>query len=298
MRWRFLLAAIAVAVVVAPNAQATLYAATVRSQVAPGSTGLAGNLYTVNPESGVSTLVGPIRVEGTTPIGVTGLAVHPASGVMYGVTALASPNHPRSLVTIDPGTGTARLVGSLGAVGSDIAFDNRGNLFVWLRETRQAGIIDLGTGTAIPLGTPGPPGPTGGFAIDTRGTAYVAATGASGTLDRVDTNTGAITSGPSLAQAPYPAGINSLAVSADGTIFGVNTNLGSPASTVLVKIDAATGVVTRVGALPNDTDALAFAESASAFASLRTPGTVLLVAGILAVVAAIAFVALGNRRTQ
>src|SRR5262245_27642449 len=79
----------------------TLYAASVRSGL--GAEGpIAGNLYTVNLANGTATLVGAIRLGGSKPIGVTGMAVHPKSGVIYGITSEQSPNAPRALVTIDP----------------------------------------------------------------------------------------------------------------------------------------------------------------------------------------------------
>src|SRR5678815_2176378 len=100
----------------------TLYAASVRTGVvAQGEAPIAGNLYTINLANGTATLVGAIRLPGSKPIGVTGMAAHPNTGMLYGITSEQSPNHPRALVTIDAKTGTAALVGDLGVTGSDIA---------------------------------------------------------------------------------------------------------------------------------------------------------------------------------
>src|SRR5512140_820859 len=76
----------------------TLYAAT-------GSNGAAGKLYTVDPATAASTLVGSTTI-GASAIGLTGLAFHPVTGFLYGATSNATgvPN-PRSLVTINPTTG-------------------------------------------------------------------------------------------------------------------------------------------------------------------------------------------------
>jgi hypothetical protein len=235
-----------------------LYAASVRGPAADGTHLIAGNLYTIDPASGVATLVGGLRTRAAQPISVTGLGDHPKTGVLYGITTDSSPNHRRTLVTIDPTTAEANVVGRLGASGSDIAFDREGRLYVWIRSTSQIGTIDLESGQATAIGTPGPANETGGIAIDPAGRILLAGSGASGTLDNVDAHTGAITKGPQLHGAPFAAGINSLTFSPTGALLAVNTNLGSPAITALVSIDPATGAITPVAPLPPDTDALVY----------------------------------------
>jgi sugar lactone lactonase YvrE len=242
------------------SAADTLYMASIRSPIG-GDPNVVGNLYIVDPGSGAAKVVAPLRVGGTMPVGVTGLAFHPVDGTLYGVTALLSPNYPHYLLRIDPVTGNATAIGDLGAAGSDISFDKDGRLLVWMRESRQLGVVNLATGVAAPLGPIGPPDTVGGLTLDSRGTAYLAATGATGSLDTVDTKTGLITKGVPLKGAPYPNGINSLTISRDDEIYAVNTNMGNPASTLLVRIDARTGAITKVGPLPSDSDALAFRRS-------------------------------------
>lgn len=282
----------------AAAAAETLYAASVRIPINEGSSNVAGNLYLVDPATAAYKLIAPIRVAGTMPIGVTGLAIHPRTGVLYGITALVSPNYPRSLVTIDPASGEAVAIGNLGAAGSDIGFNAAGTLFVWLRETQQLGTVDLRTGIATPRGAVGSPGTTGGLGVDPRGQVYVAATGATGTLDRVDIATGSITRGPALTGAPHPSGINSAAVSAAGDVFAVNTNTGVPASTILVRFDPATGVVTKVGALPNDTDALAFALAGGGEAGVFSPTAKAILSGLLILIGIAAVVFVVSRRNR
>jgi hypothetical protein len=235
----------------------TLYAASVRSAVS-GDAPIAGNLYTVNLANGTASLVGAIRLPGSKPIGVTGMAVHPSSGVLYGITSEQSPNSPRSLVTIDPTSGAASLVGDLGRNGSDIAFDAKGTLYVWLPVTSQLGTVDISNATVTPIGRPGPAGSPAGIAIDPNGMVYVTSKGASGTLDNVDLVTGALQIGPPLTGAPFSTQINSMSFSPSGLLLAVNSNGGSPANTRLVTINTATGAVATIGALPDDTDALAF----------------------------------------
>jgi DNA-binding beta-propeller fold protein YncE len=235
----------------------TLYAASVRSAVS-GDAPIAGNLYTVNLANGTASLVGAIRLPGSKPIGVTGMAVHPSSGVLYGITSEQSPNSPRSLVTIDPTSGAAAVVGDLGAAGSDIAFDPKGTLYAWLPSTSQIGTVNLSNATVTPIGKPGPAGSPAGITIDPSGMVYVTSKGASGTLDNVDLATGSLQVGPQLSGAPFSTQINSMSFSPSGLLLAVNSNGGAPANTRLVTINTATGVVATIGPLPDDTDALAF----------------------------------------
>ena len=265
---------------VAALASETLYLASVRSPINADATKVVGSLYTVDPATGAAKLIAPLRIAGKSPIGVTGLAFHPTTGVLYGVTALLSPNYPHFLVTIDPASGDASAIGDLGTAGSDISFGTDATMFVWMRLSRQLGRVDLATGAVTPLGPVGPPDTVGGLAIDSRGRAYVAATGATGTLDTVDTATGVITKGPALTGAPYPNGINSLTISRADELFAVNTNMGNPALTVLVRIDPQTGVVKQVGPLPNDSDALTFSRSGGDTRPFIAVPTVLTLLGI------------------
>jgi hypothetical protein len=235
----------------------TLYAASVRSGITPDAP-IAGNLYVVNLANGTASLVGAIRLPGSKPIGVTGMAIHPSTGVLYGITSEQSPNSPRSLVTIDQTSGAASLVGDLGAAGSDIAFDSKGTLFVWLPGTSQLGTVNTSNAAVSPIGKPGTPGSPAGIAIDPNGMVYVTSKGATGTLDNVDLATGSLQVGPPLSGAPFETQINSMSFSPSGLLLAVNSNGGSPANTRLVTINTASGAVTTIGALPDDTDALAF----------------------------------------
>ena len=281
-------------VATAPLAQ-TLYATSLRTFASGGSDKVVGNLYTINLATATGTLVAPIRMHGDTAVGITGLATHPATGVLYGITSAQSPVNPGSLVTIDPATGRAELVAPLGAPGSDIAFDNDGHLYVWLPGSRQLGEVDLATAAVRAIGPPGPSGTTGGIAIDDKGQAFVTPVGAVGQLDRVDTKTGVITPGPTLVGAPFPGGINAMTFSPSGLLLALNTNAGSPASVRLVAINTATGVVSAIGSLPDDSDGIAFAGNgprsigaALATISGRTLALLSLVLGLVIALAGVA----------
>jgi sugar lactone lactonase YvrE len=236
----------------------TLYAVTVRTFSDPGYTGVEGNIYVVDPGNAALNLVTSLHV-GDTPVGLDGLAIHPKTGVFYGITAPTSKVIPESLVSVDPGTGAVALIGRLGHAGSDIAFDPDGTLYIWLADSRQLGTVNLDTGAATPRGQPLTEGAAkGGLALIGGGRALIAATGGTGTLDLVDLVTGKITTGPTLTGAPFPDLVNGLAYSPQGVLYAVNTNFGGTSRADLVMIEERTGKVTKVGPLPNDTDALAF----------------------------------------
>ena len=124
---------------------------------ANGADGTLSNLYILNAATGaVSSTVGPIG------FGVTGLAFHPTTGELYGVTTVEnSPPQPQpSLIRINPSTGAGTLIGPLGPVGclvppanstkpvTDITFRADGTLFGWSRCTDDLVTINLATGLA------------------------------------------------------------------------------------------------------------------------------------------------------
>jgi hypothetical protein len=286
------------ALAAAPVTAQTLYAASVRAPTGGDADTIAGSLYAVRLSSGSATFVAPLRLNGTTPIGLTGLAVHPATGLFYGITSPLANELPQSLVTLDPQSGNAKLIGNLRFSGSDIAFNRAGILFTWLPATRQLGIVNLETGAVTPIGTAGPPGTPAGLAIDDEGVAYIAPKGAGGTIDTIDVGTGTIKAGPALSGAPFDNAINSMTFSPSGLLLAVNSNGGVPAETRLVTINTATGVVSNIGHLPNDTDALTFAGSNAR----GTPGIefsgqsiALIVLGVIALILGLVGFLVGRR---
>lgn len=241
----------------------TLYAVSVRTYSDPSYKRLEGNLYRVDPASAVTTLVAPLRLDGRESIGLDGLAIDPKSGEAFGITAATKGPVPHSLVRLDSATGTVSLIGNLGVYGSDISFDAEGTLYIWLPGTSQIGSVDLKSGTVTAVGAPSSATATqGGIGAISSGVVLIAASGGKGTLDRIDLKTGAITAGVPLKGARYPELVTGLTESPDGTLFGVNTNGGTPALADLVKIDRGTGQVTDIGPLPNDTNAIAFGPAA------------------------------------
>src|SRR5258708_23603488 len=159
------------ALVVLPGVAAaqTMYAASLRSFANAGGQIVVGNLFSINLANGATTLLAPTRLEDGIAVGITGLAVHPSTGVFYGITSGESPEHPHSLVQIDPKTGRATLVGVLKARGSDISFGPGGTLYIWIPASRQLGTVNLATGEVTPLGAPGPQTTAGRLAVAHKG---------------------------------------------------------------------------------------------------------------------------------
>jgi hypothetical protein len=300
MAWRallvFLLACAFPAQAQGPH---TLYAASSRIHAASEPGAIVGNLYTINLSNGTATLVGAVRLPDAKPIAITGLSVHPVSGVFYGVTSPQSPNAPRALVVVDPVTANATLVGELTAAVSDITFDSAGALYGWIPATSQIGMINVANGSVATLGRPSASSTPAGIAIDANNVAFLTRTGATGTLDTVDLHTGDVKTGPALTGAPFPSVINSMSFSPSGLLLAVNSNAGAPASTRLVAINTATGAISVISALPDDTDALTFNRSGRTIAptlSTMSPGARVVIAVISTVLLVLAGLLLLRRK--
>jgi hypothetical protein len=246
-----------------------------------------GELYVVDPSTAKSHLVGTIRLGGTVPIAMDGLAVSPKTGVLYGITSRTSKSP--SLVTIDPRTGIARMIGPLGVAGTDINFDFNGNLYVWLVDGNRLGSIDLMTGKVTPIGRESPyKGGGGGLAINAQGRAVVAAGPKEGGLQEVDTSSGLTVGGLALTDSSVLNAITALTLSPSGVLLAVNSVKGGRLSRELVTIDTETGNVTRIGALPDEIDAIAFADGPQPRSSkLPLLGVMLAVLALLYLAAAI-----------
>jgi hypothetical protein len=297
--WFPAIVALATLLLSLPAAAQTLFVATMRGQPASGAaSGIVSGLYTVNLATGTATFAAPLRVGGMRPVGVTGLAVHPGTGTFYGITSLLSPNNPRSLVVINPGTGDASVIGELTQAGSDIVFDAQGTLYMWIPATHQVATINLNNAAVTPLGRPGNQEALGGLAVDSQGVAFVTPTGANGTLDTVDLKSGAFKTGPSLTGAPFPGAITAMTFTPSGLLLAVNSNVGSPAQARLVTINTASGHISTIGTLPDDSDALTFAPASRDIAQIlatMSGRTMALLALILGLVLALIGVALIKR---
>ena len=96
--------------------------------------GNLSSLYTVDPLTAQGTLIGQVLIDGVTPVAVTGLAMQPGTGILFGVSGNEySPS--RQLFTINTLTGFATSLGTIGTLSShnasDITFAADGTLFGW-----------------------------------------------------------------------------------------------------------------------------------------------------------------------
>ncbi|MCX6953872.1 MAG: immunoglobulin domain-containing protein [Verrucomicrobia bacterium] len=233
--------------VVTPVVQ-TLYVAT-------GAGGASGKLYRVNPATAAVTLIGSLSLGGASSLSVTGLAFHPTTGVLYGVTGNES-GPTRKLVIIDPTSGSASIAGTLTVGSSDIAFDVNGTLYTWKTQGGPLGTVNLATGAVTAVGTATNGSQGNGLAFTPDGTLYVAGP-TSGVLAKVNPSTGALTTVASLTGAPVVGWgpINAMASNANGVLYAVAAD--NPGT--LVTINPVTAAMTTVGSLGiNDVDAIAF----------------------------------------
>ena len=227
---------------------ATLYAA-------DGATGNPSSLHILDASSGgVISIVGPIG------FAVTGLAVHPITGDLYGSTANLDENSAGSLIRVDKATGHGTLIGSYGITGTltDLTFTSDGTLYGWGQPTRVLQRVNLITGRATRVGTFNINFSTFGSGIAASADAlFLAGGGGQGPLFRVDPATGVAVafahldwqlSGPISAMAFGPGGLYALGISP----------FVADLSTTLLKVDPGTGHVTVLGPSLLAGDAIAF----------------------------------------
>jgi hypothetical protein len=235
-----------------PSASAV--AQTERLYGSNGGGGTLGDLVILDPATGaVTTTVGPVGFS------VTGLAVDPADGVLYGSTG-AEVSPEGSLITINKDTGAGTLIGTLagGDPASDLTFRG-GTLFGFIERTaKDLATIDKATGAATIVGDSGLTGTQGsGLAAAADGTIYYAGSQDNGVLRTLDPATGLPTNGPTL-DGTCGAPIRALAFNAAGTLFGVRKSGGTCPQTQLITIDTASGHVAVVGDTLSDMDGIVF----------------------------------------
>ena len=242
-RWaiRCLAAVLALAASCTALAQVTLWGAT-------GANGTTSNLYTIDPATGAGTVVGPIG------FAVTGLAVHPSTGVLYGSTTNNSAASPGSLITINKATGQGTLVGSFGASGQTHGRSHlhvgRHALRLARSRYRQPVHVNLATGAGTQVGTSGLDTFGSGLAANASNILYYAGDGNRGRFYTINRATGAptqITATMSGGSSPDDSSISALAFSPGGVLYGVVLDTKPAAKpTVLVTINPANGVITDI----------------------------------------------------
>jgi hypothetical protein len=225
-----------------------------------GDANSPSTLYVLDPASGAALQsIGPVGFS------VTGLAVDPTDGTLYGSTGRATGvTNPGFLIRIDRTTGAGTLVGDLRPddhTAGDLTFTPDGAMFGWIVPDNDLATIDRASGAASIVGDSGIAGNQGsGLASSPAGTLFHAA------LDQfplytVDRTTGTATPVATL-NGTEGYQFASLSFNAAGTLFGGWLNYGStgPRPSRLATINTSTAAITFLGPSVSRLDAIAFVE--------------------------------------
>jgi hypothetical protein len=234
---------------------------------ADGAGGNPSNLLILNPDTGaVIRSVGPIGHA------VTGLAIDPKTGTLYGATGrstdLGEPN-PVSLITINRTTGAGTVVGKERPNNegvADITFTPDGTLYGWLEpNTDDLVKIDKATGVATVVGDSGLDTYGSGLASNSSGVLFFAGEGEDMPLRTVDPNTGLTTVVATMnGDTVLQRGISALAFNSTNTLFGSRLPSNSPPfNSDLITIDTSSGAITSKGTSIDRLDALVFTGATS-----------------------------------
>ena len=221
-----------------------------------GAGGASSSLYTVDTTTGATSLVGATGFSH-----VTGLAINPLTGNMYGHVSDLFGTGTTQLISIDKTTGAGSVIGTTGEQTPDMTFNSSGTLFAW-SESGSGGsdylnTIDLGTGAATQVG----PSPTGtlrtGLAFDSGGTLYLLSGDDIATLDPA---TGALTSAQTSITGAGSLD-NVLEFDENDTLFGIDR---SGTQSLLYTIDLGTNSASLIGDMGvRDISALAYEATAT-----------------------------------
>ena len=202
-------------------------------------------LYTVDPVSGATTLIGATGFSH-----VTGIDFDPTTGILYGVVSDLFNSGTAELITIDPSTGVGTVVGPTGNQIPDITVGPDGILRGWTENSDDPIVINkftgAVTGTSSGLGTAAT-----GVAFESSTSIYVKVFDE---LNSVDVNTGADT-------FLFSLGVdadNILENAPDGTLL---TGSRDGTGTQFYSIDVGSSITTALGHAPVAFSAVAFSVS-------------------------------------
>ena len=227
--------------------------------------GAPANLYSINPNTGAATLIGPI---GFDQVGAIDFST---SGILYGIGTTSGGQ--QDLITINPATGAGTAVGptTLSANVQDISFRN-GDDTLFGYQGGDIYTFNITTGVATHLGSVGDGSPSGnGLAFSPFDTLYKADNNSLWTIDQ---STGA---GTVVEPLNYPVAGNAINAmkfdNSTGVLWAsVNAGSGGSGPNYLATVDIDNGNVTEVGMTQMGTDGLTVA-----IALIPEPGTFALV---------------------
>ena len=214
-----------------------------------GAGGAVSNLYTVNPLTGATTLVGS-----TGFAHVTGLDFDPTSGILYGVVSDIS-NSVAKLITIDSTTGVGTAIGDTGNQIPDFTIGPDGVIRGWTEGgagNDDLVVLDKNTGVGTITSSSLRTSQTG-VAYESPTSVYVKP---STDLYSVNVNTGVQTLLFSLGISNAD---NILENAPDGTLI---TGSRDRTGTQLYRIDVGSGLTTALGHSSQKLSALAYSVSA------------------------------------
>jgi hypothetical protein len=208
---------------------------------------------------------GVLRTVGSLSAGLGGLAQHPLTGVVYGVTAPGGPG-TRNLVVIDVRNASMTTIGSVGLGNfgiADLAFRSDGTLFAWSENSDDLITINTATGAGTVVGNAAVSTRGSGIEFLADGRLLLTGNNSNGALRQVDPATGLTTVIGTLTGAPISGmSVNALSLGPDGNLWASMIDVfvasGLPVPTHLIRINPATAVVTNVGAGINRMDAVAW----------------------------------------
>ncbi|HEV8440638.1 MAG TPA: S8 family serine peptidase, partial [Methylomirabilota bacterium] len=235
---------------------------------ADGGQGNPSNLYILNPANGTI-----MHTIGSIGFALTGLAVHPITGVLYGSTSNNSPSAPGSLISINKTTGQGTLIGSFGFPSgcgggsqsmADLTFTRDGTLYGFLEACNDdLYTVNSSTGAATKVGEFGSSTFGSGLAANGCNMIFYAGFGDKGGLTILNRRTGLGVTGP-IMNGPLGDSIGALTFDANGMLYGlgINTNT-SPRQAFLYTINPGTGAVANLGRTVDRLDTIAFENAAA-----------------------------------
>jgi hypothetical protein len=220
------------------SAQQVLYGST-GAGLASGGVDSPSSLYTINPATGESTLVGPIGFSG-----VNSIDFNPDTGVLYGI-ANVSRGENSVLITINTQTGLGTLVAPLSPdfQSPDMSFNSSGTLYTWSEpSTDHLNTVNLTTGETTDVGVSGLLFGTARLGLDVDSFDVIYIKNSDGSIYTVDPSTG---------MATLASGIgtsisfdNVLAFDASDTLYTVDRDSGN---SFLYTIDLTAGTAALIG---------------------------------------------------
>ena len=256
---------------------------------ADGALSTAGNLYTVDSNTGLTTTVGALVDAAGASYAINGMAWDSVNQWLWGTTSGASPTFANGLVRINPMTGQVTQVGALGLTppnfGADL--DLRGGVLYGWAEGSLSSLVTINTATGAAT-VVGPNGQnintTGsGLASDAQGVMFSSPDLATGSLWQVNTITGQL-----FGATPFSGGTATARIGAleflGSSLFGVELvgdGVSGITSNQLISINPVTGAITSIGQF-RDASTLQFNRYIDAIA-VPAPGAIAMLglAGVL-----------------